>query len=85
MITMQRITIILNWSWLQQKILFSPNRDKGEPSTGNFADILWGKILHHANGSGVSNVDNVLPSDDLWFGLDTYTNYGVLYNLYLDV
>ena len=30
-------------------------------------------------------VDDVFPHDDLYFGSDTYTNFIVLYNLYLDV
>ena len=30
-------------------------------------------------------MDNVFPPDDLWFGSYTYTNYAVLYDLYLDV
>ena len=36
-------------------------------------------------GTKTCEVDNVFSPDDLWFGSNTYTNWAVLYNLYLDV
>ena len=38
-------------------------------------------------GEGIETCEvvNVFPPNDLWFGLDTYTNCAVSYSLYLDV
>ena len=36
-------------------------------------------------GTATCEADDVFPPHDLWFGLDTNSNFAAMYSLYLDV
>ena len=46
----------------------------------------WSVLFNPGRGIGTKTcaVEDVIPPDDLWFGTNTYSNYALIYNLYVN-